>query len=112
MKHFDEFKLVWEESQKQNKIKFPHLIFVVVYPDKLKWDFGIEKQAQTTCLHISGGMTGAGTGHDVKLLYQSELYDFLKTCTQTHAMIVTVGMVFEMTASSTAISEFHEFSHF
>ena len=110
MKHFDEFKLVWEESQKQNKIKFPHLIFVVVYPDKLEWDFGVEKQTQTTCLQISGGMTGAGTGHDVKLLYQSELYDFLKTCTQTHAMIVTVGMVFEMTASSTAISEFHEFS--
>ena len=110
MKHFDEFKLVWEENQKQNKIKFPHLIFIAVYPDKLKWDFGVEKQTQTTCLQISGGMTGAGTGHDVKLLYQSELYDFLKTCTQTHAMIVTVGMVFEMTASSTTINEFHKFS--
>ena len=110
MKHFDEFKLVWEENFKQNRNRFPHLFFIAVYPDKLKWDFGVEKQTQTTCLHISGGPAGAGSGHTVKLLYQSELYDFLKTCTQTHAMIVTVGMVFEMTASSTAISEFHEFS--
>jgi hypothetical protein len=110
MKHFDEFKLVWEENFKQNRNKFPHLIFIAVYPDKLKWDFGVEKQTQTTCLQISGGMTGAGTGHDVKLLYQSELYEFLKTCTQTHAMIVTVGMVFEMTTTSTTINEFHKFS--
>ena len=119
MKNFDEFKLLWTEHQKENKIKYPHLIFIVVYPDKLKWDFGVEKQAQTTCLQISGGMTGAGTGHNVKLLYQSELYEFLKTLTvyddgfcpyYTHAMIVTVGMVFEMTVSSTAIKEFHKFS--
>ena len=110
MKNFDEFKLLWIEHQKKNKNKYPHLIFIVVYPDKLKWDFGVEKQTQTTCLHISGGMTGAGTGHGVELLYQSELYEFLKTCSQTHAMIVTVGMVFEMTVSSTAINEFHKFS--
>ena len=119
MKNFDEFKLLWTKHQKENKNKYPHLIFIVVYPDKLKWDFGVEKQAQTTCLQISGGMTGAGTGHGVELLYQSELYEFLKTQTvyddglcpyYTHAMIVTVGMVFEMTASSTAIKEFHEFS--
>ena len=110
MKNFNEFKLLWTEHQKKNKNKYPHLIFIVVYPDKLKWDFGVEKQTQTTCLHISGGMTGAGTGHGVELLYQSELYEFLKTCSQTHAMIVTVGMVFEMTVSSTAINEFHKFS--
>ena len=116
MNSFKEFKLLWEDEwhrhwfSHHNKNKFPHLIFIVVYPDKLKWDFGVEKQTQTTCLQISGGMTGAGTGHNVKLLYQSELYEFLKTCTQTHAMIVTVGMVFEMTVPSTAINKFHEFS--
>ena len=78
MKHFDEFKLVWEENFKQNRNKFPHLIFIAVYPDKLKWDFGVEKQTQTTCLHISGGPAGAGSGHTVKLLYQSEFIHTLR----------------------------------
>ncbi len=110
MKNFDEFKYLWTNNQNSNRIKYPHLIFIVVYPDKLEWDFGVEKQTQTTCLQISGGMTGAGTGHDVKLMYQSELHDFLKTCTQTHAMITTVGMVFELTATKTSIMEFHDFS--
>ena len=110
MDSFDEFKHLWTNNQTRNRIKYSHLIFIVVYPDKLEWDFGVEKQTQTTCLQISGGMTGAGTGHDVKLMYQSELHDFLKTCTQTHAMITTVGMVFELTATKTPIMEFHDFS--
>ena len=45
----------------------------------------------------SGGTTGAGTGHRHNVLCKSDVNDILKKCEQTHAMIVCVGMVFDMT---------------
>jgi len=46
MNNFDEFVSLWKEETKSIKIKKSqaHMMFLVVYPDKLKWDFGIEKQ--------------------------------------------------------------------
>ena len=111
MKNFIEFREVWianEDSWVRKETS--NLLFVVVYPDKLKWNFSIEKQMQTTCLSVSGGLTGAGSGHIVKLCYQSELYDCLKESNQSHVMIVSVGMVFDMTQKETTISEFYKFS--
>ena len=100
MKNFEEFVKLWKSETKDIKIKNPDLLFLVVYPDKLKWSFAIEKQTQTTTFMVSGGFTGTGTGHDVQFCYRSEVNDYLKNCTHTHAMIVSVGMVFDMVGSA------------
>ena len=116
MNNFDEFVSLWENETKDIKIKkdFKHMLFLVVYPDKLKWDFGIEKQTQTTTFMISGGATGSGTGHDVHFCYRSEVHDVLLNCDHTHAMIVSVGMVFDMTTGGpekrvSSITDFYDF---
>ena len=96
MKNFEEFVSLWKLETKNIKINKPDFLFLVVYPDKLEWDFGIEKQTQTTTLMVSGGFTGASTGHDVQFCYRNKVNDLLKNCTHTHAMIVSVGMVFDM----------------
>jgi hypothetical protein len=96
VKNFEEFVSLWKSETKDIKIKEQNLLFLVVYPDKLEWDFGIEKQTQTTTLMVSGGFTGASTGYDVQFCYRSEVNDFLKNCSHTHAMILSVGMVFDM----------------
>ena len=97
VKEFDEFVSVWKEQTKGVKIRkeYSHLLFLVVYPDEIEWDFSVEKQCQTTTLMVSGGPTGASTGHDVQFCYRSEVNDFLETCEHSHAMIVSVGMVFD-----------------
>ena len=107
MKSFEEFRELWEiEAQNPAHAidELDHLIFIVMYPDNLEWSFIVEKQMQTTCLHTSGTATGAGTGHRQILCYQSEVNDILKKCSQTHAMINCVGMVFELTAPQTMLS--------
>jgi len=101
MKNFEEFVSLWKSETKDIKIKEPNFLFLVVYPDRLKWDFGVEKQTQTTTYMVSGGFTGSGSGHDVQFCYRSQVNDFLADCTHTHAMIVSVGMVFDMVTKST-----------
>ena len=110
IKNFDEFVDLWKTGSKDIRIKYPDLLFLVVYPDDLVWDFSVEKQTQTTALMVSGSTTGAGTGHDIQFCYQSQLIDVLKKCHQSHAMIVSVGMVFDMTPSMTSIDEFFHFT--
>ena len=116
MNSFDEFVTLWVGETHNKKIykRFKHMLFLVVYPDKLKWDFGIEKQTQTTTFMISGGATGSGTGHDVHFCYRSEVHDVLLNCDHTHAMIVSVGMVFDMVSGGpekrqTPITDFYDF---
>lgn len=108
MNSFEEFRVAWLEETAHLKIKIPYL-FIVTYPDKLKWDFHIEKQTQTTCLMASGGITGAGTGHRQVLCLQSEVNKVLKKSHESHVMIVTIGMVFNMAAKETSISRFFSF---
>ena len=116
MSGFDEFVSLWEEETKNKKINKnqAHMLFLVVYPDKLKWDFGIEKQTQTTTLMMSGGSTGGDARHDLRFCYRSEVHDLLLKCDHTHAMIVSVGMVFDMTTGGgkkrvTPITDFYDF---
>lgn len=116
MNNFDEFVSLWTVATGNKKIykRLEHMLFLVVYPDKLKWDFGIEKQTQTTTFMISGGETGGALGHDVRFCYRSEVHDVLLNCNHTHAMIVSVGMVFDMTSDSlgkrqTSITDFYDF---
>ena len=116
MNSFDEFVTLWVGETHNKKIykRFKDMLFLVVYPDKLKWDFGIEKQTQTTTFMISGGATGSGTGHDVHFCYRSEVHDVLLNCDHTHAMIVSVGMVFDMVSGGpekrqTPITDFYDF---
>ena len=116
MNNFDEFVSLWEKETKNIKIKkdFKHMLFLIVYPDKLKWDFGIEKQTQTTTFMVTGGDTGASTGHDVRFCYRSEVHDVLLKCDHTHVMIVSVGMVFDMVSGGpekrvTPITDFYDF---
>lgn len=109
MKNFEEFVSLWKSESKDIKIKNPkdadgnhpkiknrNLLFLVVYPDKLEWNFAVEKQTQTTTFMLSGGFTGASIGHDIQFCYRSEVNDYLENCKHTHAMIVSVGMVFDM----------------
>ena len=116
MNSFDEFVTLWLAETQDKKIykRFKHMLFLVVYPDKLKWDFGIEKQTQTTTFMVSGGATGGGTGHDILFCYGSEVHDVLLNCNHTHAMIVSVGMVFDMVSGGpekrqTPITDFYDF---
>jgi len=116
MNSFDEFVTLWVGETHNKKIykRFKDMLFLVVYPDKLKWDFGIEKQTQTTTFMVSGGATGSGTGHDVHFCYRSEVHDVLLNCDHTHAMIVSVGMVFDMVSGGpekrqTPITDFYDF---
>ena len=117
MNNFDEFVALWENETKNKKTykRFKHMLFLVVYPDKLKWDFGIEKQTQTTTFMVSGGATGGNGGHDVRFCYRKEVHDILLNCDHTHAMIVSVGMVFDMTSGGfekrvTPIVDFYDFA--
>ena len=120
MKSFDDFKNIWLEHTDKIKPKkeTEHLVFIIMYPNKkahpyvtLHWDFAAEKQLQTTLLQTSGGITGAGTGHNQKICYLTELSDVLETCDKySHAMIVSVGMVFDMTCQKTAIENFYDWS--
>jgi hypothetical protein len=120
MKSFDNYKNLWLKHTENIKPKkgFEHLVFIIVYPNKkaspyvtLKWDFAAEKQLQTTLLQTSGGVTGAGTGHDQKICYLTELNDVLDTCDKySHAMIVSAGMVFDMVCPITAIQRFYNWT--
>ena len=113
IKNFEQFRKLWTKETSDIKIKnkTKHLVFIVMYPDNVEWDFGVEKQVQTTCLQTSGGVTGAGTGHNQILCYTSEIFDVLNDCNEyTHAMIVTAGMTFSMAASKTSIQSFYNFS--
>ena len=120
MKSFEDTKNLWLEHTSEIKVKkeFEHLVFIVVYPNKkarpyvtLQWDFAAEKQLHTTLLQTSGGVTGAGTGHNQKLCYLTELNDVLDTCDKyTHAMIVSAGMVFNMVCPTTAIQRFYNWT--
>ena len=119
VKEFDEFVSVWKEQTKKVKIRkeFSDFLFLVVCPDKLEWNFSIEKQCQTTTIMVSGGPTGASTGHDVQFCYRSEVHDLLKECSHSHAMIVAVGVVFDMVNTCASydsrlispITDFYEF---
>jgi len=120
MKSFEDFKSLWLEHTDKIKPKkeTEHLIFIIMYPNKksppyvtLHWDFATEKQLQTTLLQTSGGITGAGTGHNQKICYLTELSDVLETCDKySHAMIVSVGMVFDMICQKTSIENFYDWS--
>ena len=120
MKNFEEFKDLWLKHTGDigSKKGLEHLIFIVMYPNKkahpyvtFKWDFGVEKQLHTTLLQTSGGITGAGTGHNQKICYLTELNDVLETCDKyTHAMIVSVGMIFDMVNHPTSIQSFYNWT--
>ncbi|OUX53385.1 MAG: hypothetical protein CBE47_03290 [Pelagibacteraceae bacterium TMED287] len=113
MKSFIEFKKLWQEQTASTKPikKLKHLVFIVMYPDDIKWNPIMEKQVQTTVVQTSGGITGSGSGHLQKLCFASELNDVLKGCVdQTHAMIVSVGMIFDMTAQTSPITSFYNFA--
>ena len=115
---FDDFVSLWKEQTKDIKIRkeHSHLLFLVVWPSKVEWDFSVEKQCQTTTFMVSGGPTGASTGHDVQFCYRKEVNNFLKNCSHTHAMIVSIGMVFDMVDTSgsetptTSITDFYSFA--
>ena len=46
VKEFDAFVSLWKEQTAGVKIReeYSHLLFLVVCPDKVEWDFSVEKQ--------------------------------------------------------------------
>ena len=116
MKNFDEFVHRWQTETRNIKIKneYRDLLFLVFWPDNQEWTFSAEKETQTTTLMVSGGVTGAGTGHDVQFCYRSQIHDRLLRSDHTHAMIVSAGMVFDMVnfedgRQVTPITDFFDF---
>lgn len=114
---FDEFVSLWKRESFDIKVKdqFKDYLFLVFLPDKVEWSFGVEKQAQTTTLMVSGGLTGASTGNDVQFCYRSQIHENLLKSNHTHAMIVSVGMVFDMVEHDngkqiTPITDFIDFA--
>lgn len=113
MKQFDEWVTLWNSQPTKINKSTQNLIFIVVFPDALSyWDFNIEKQLQITVMNVSGGLTGNGSGHHVKILHEKELFNHLTTLSKTitHAMIVGLGMTFDMVSTPTSIVEFYNFS--
>ena len=113
MKNFNDFKNFWQRQTASIKpIKeLKHLVFIVMYPDEVKWTPIVEKQVQTTVLQTSGGITGSGIGHVQKLCFKSEVDKVLNSCDEhTHAMILMSGMIFDMTAPVSPITRFYEFA--
>jgi len=113
MENFAHFKKLWLDNTCKIKTvkELKHLVFIVMYPDSMKWNSIVEKQVQMTVLQTSGGITGSGTGHVQKLCLQSELQDVLESCEDhTHAMICMSGMIFDMTASVSPITSFYEWA--
>ena len=113
MENFEQFKKLWLEqtdSIKPTK-KLKHLVFIVMYPDSIRWNSIVEKQVQMTVLQTSGGITGSGTGHVQKLCHQSELQSVLESCDEhSHAMICMSGMIFDMTAQVSPITRFYDWA--
>jgi len=113
MENFDQFKKLWLEQTCKIKPtkKLKHLVFIVMYPESQKWNSIIEKQVQMTVLQTSGGITGSGTGHVQKLCRQSEVQSVLESCNEhTHAMICMAGMIFDMTAKVSPITQFYNWA--
>jgi hypothetical protein len=116
MDSFEEFKTFIRSKSFILPVKTKKLLYLVTYPDKLEWDYGVEKQTQMTYLQMSGGGTGAGTGHYIKLCKQSEVSNLLKEETKTtHVMICSVGMIFVVIGVAkgkpdTPITDFEKFS--
>ena len=92
------------------------LLYLLILPDNVEWDYGVYRQAQMTYMQMSGGPTGAGTGNNLVLCLQSEVEDKLKEFPNyTHAMICAVGMIFVVTKISkgiarTGLNSFLEFT--
>ncbi len=119
---WEDFKKLLDDTgysgPRRNRKKDPK-IYILTYPDKVGWNHSIYRQAQMTYMQISGGDTGAGSGHHVILCRQSEVRNVLLECVQmdlgTHAMICSVGMLFVVTITEeglpkSGIVSFDEFS--
>ena len=116
VKDFDEFVNLWKKESLGVKVKdeFKDYLFLMFFPQEKTWTLSVEKQAQTLALMLSGGPTGGSVGHDIQFCYRSEIHEHLLKSKHTHAMIVSVGMVFDMVGHHmgqqiTPITDFFDF---
>jgi len=92
-----------------------HLAFIILENKKIPWTWYKEKMAQYLFWNISGGVTGAGSGHCV--YFYNDMDTALKEVKakgHTHAMVCTIGMLISGSANQvtvkTPIQNFYEFS--
>ena len=97
-----------KESQK-------HLAFIIIENKKIPWTWYKEKMAQYLFWNISGGVTGAGSGHCV--YFYNDIDTALKEIQgkgHTHAMVCTIGMLIsgfgDQVNVKTPVQNFYEFS--
>lgn len=107
---FEKFRASYEKYVRKPFTRTKHLLFVVSYPRKLRWDPVVEKLTQHTCQMVSGGLTGSGSGHNIRLCYDDEVEAVLNESSCTHAMIVSVGFTYNPTVPQTAITNFMYFT--
>ena len=101
--NFHEFKKFIEQ---RIPIGIGSVGFIVSYPDKLNWDFAVERQTQMTWAQLTRmqiekiGERKVTSKGEVKLCLQSEVMEVIKELKNrkirpcTHVMICQAGMVF------------------
>ena len=91
-----------------------YLAFIIIENKKIPWTWYKEKMAQYLFWNISGGVTGAGSGHHV--YFYNDIDTALKETKamgHTHAMVCTIGMLIgqgDQVIVKTPIQNFYEFS--
>ena len=95
--------------------KKKHLAFVILENNKIPWSWYSEKMSQYLYWNMQGGVTGAGSGHN--LFYRKDLHSTLIELKEkgfTHAMFCRIGMLISGFADQvkikTPIQNFYEFS--
>ena len=91
-----------------------YLAFIIIENKKIPWTWYKEKMAQYLFWNISGGVTGAGSGHHV--YFYNDIDTALKETKakgHTHAMVCTIGILIgqgDQVIVKTPIQNFYEFS--
>jgi len=81
-------------SERHIAKKTSNLAFVIVENDKIPWTWFKEKLLQLLIWNMQGGVTGAGSGHQI--YFSRNIHDTLhelKNDGKTHAMVCQIGML-------------------
>ena len=97
------------------KESLKHLAFIILENDKIPWTWYKEKMASYLYWNMQGGVTGAGSGHNIYFCKDLDTaLEQAKLNGHTHAMVCTIGMVLSgfgnQTTVKTPIQNFYEFS--
>lgn len=114
---YDDFTKELSKLNKFNRLnKHSDKAYIILSNPKIPWSWYSEKLTQLLYWNLSGGMTGAGTGHHV--FFENDLHQGLanaKNLKYNYAMVCQVGMILngrhaDQIKEKTPIQNFYEFS--